>query len=203
MSRLSLFDDDRSLSSVRKRCLFARKRRRRGSRSISGRSSDRSGTNGRRCCSVGASAAYGTCSDFPVAAGTDSSGELFMNGDANWSSDVSEAGRNNNHRKVDKDNGPGEKDNLVVGCNGQARNIDGLGNESGYGSEPGYRGDAELGYGDEFDEEEEKSSLLFWEAEFGVNAISNMERTGENALQKAHHRGRRRKHDVRMVDVLR
>lgn len=67
----------------------SRERRRRGSRSVSGRSSDRSGT--RRCCSVDASAAHGTCSDFPVALGTDSSGELFGNEDVNWSSDVSEA----------------------------------------------------------------------------------------------------------------
>jgi hypothetical protein len=35
--------------------------------------------------------------------------------------------------------------------------------ESGYGSEPGYRGDVELGYGDEFDEEEEDGKQqLFW-----------------------------------------
>ena len=90
-SKLSLIDDDRPIASGRysRYRLIARKRRRRGSRSVSGRSSDRSGT--RRCCSVGASAAYGTCSDFPVAMGTDSSGELFGNGDANWASDVSEA----------------------------------------------------------------------------------------------------------------
>ncbi|KAL5071804.1 hypothetical protein RYX36_022691 [Vicia faba] len=57
--------------------------------SVSGRSGEQSAT---RCyCSVGASAAYGACSDFPVAMGTDSSGELFGNGDANWVSDVSEA----------------------------------------------------------------------------------------------------------------
>jgi hypothetical protein len=35
--------------------------------------------------------------------------------------------------------------------------------ESGYGSEPGYRGDVELGYGDEIDEEEEDGKQqLFW-----------------------------------------
>ncbi|KAB2616262.1 hypothetical protein D8674_022850 [Pyrus ussuriensis x Pyrus communis] len=95
MSRLTLVDDDRTISgghhtrngSFR---FIAKKRRRRGSRSVSGRSSERSGT--RRCCSVGASAAYGTCSDFPVAVGTDSSGELFGNGDANWASDMEVGG---------------------------------------------------------------------------------------------------------------
>ena len=35
--------------------------------------------------------------------------------------------------------------------------------DSGYGSEPGYRGDVELGYGDEIDEEEEDGKQqLFW-----------------------------------------
>jgi hypothetical protein len=35
--------------------------------------------------------------------------------------------------------------------------------ESGYGSEPGYRGDVELGYGDEIDEEDEDGKQqLFW-----------------------------------------
>ena len=41
------------------------------------------------------------------------------------------------------------------------------GNESGYGSELGYRGDAKLGYGDEFDEEEDDARLLFWGNRFG------------------------------------
>ncbi|XP_048614415.1 uncharacterized protein LOC106435973 [Brassica napus] len=39
-----------------------------------------------------------------------------------------------------------------------------MGNESGYGSEPGYKGDVELGYGDEYDDEEEDVKLLFWGA---------------------------------------
>lgn len=91
--------------------------------------------------------------------GTDSSGELFGNGDANWSSDVSEA-------KNSRDCGGSgekekEKENVGVGfgVNGCS---DANGNESGYGSEPGYRGDAEFGYGDEFDEEEDDHRLLFW-----------------------------------------
>lgn len=42
------------------------------------------------------------------------------------------------------------------------------GNElSGYGSEPGYRGDGELGDGDEFDEEEEDGKSMFWGDRFG------------------------------------
>ena len=171
MSRLSLIDDDKPIAAGHYRSgsyrLIAGKRRRRGSRSVSGRSSDRSGT--RRCCSVGASAAYGTCSGFPVAMGTDSSGELFGNGDANWSSDVSEA--KNSRRDRDRDGGSGEKENLGIGF-GVNGGSDANGNESGYGSEPGYRGDAEFGYGDEFDEEEDDGKLLFWGEQLGGTFFS-------------------------------
>ncbi|EXC10295.1 hypothetical protein L484_006190 [Morus notabilis] len=202
MSRLSLVDDDTARphhhqyrGSLR---LLARKRRRRGSRSVSGRSSDRSGT--RRCCSVGASAAYGTCSDFPVAVGTDSSGELFLNtGDANWSSDVSEA-RNSRRERDGAGGGSGEKESFggVIG------GFDSQGAESGYGSEPGYRGDAEFGYGDEHDEEEDDARLLFWGNRF-EDTDSMTEIVGENTFsdQKVHHRCRRKKHDCRMVDSVR
>ncbi|XP_031261641.1 uncharacterized protein LOC116119848 [Pistacia vera] len=198
MSKLSLIDDDKPITAAPYKRptlrLVHRKRRRRGSRSVSGRSSDRSGT--RRCCSVGASAAYGTCSDFPVAVGTDSSGELFVNGEANWASDVSEA---KNSRR-DRDHGSGEKENLGVGF-GQFGGLDAPGNESGYGSEPGYRGDAEFGYGDEFDEEEDEGRLLFWGEHLGD---SKMEMVGENTFsdKKSHLRCRRKKHDCRMVDLL-
>ncbi|KAB2016335.1 hypothetical protein E1A91_D08G091300v1 [Gossypium mustelinum] len=201
LSKLTLLDDDNNnnpISANPKRSsfrLFARKRRRRGSRSVSGRSSDRSGT--RRCCSVGASAAYGTCSDFPVAIGTDSSGELFGNGgDSYWVSDVSEA---RNIRRERGDGGSGEKETLC----GQFGVFDAQGNESGYGSEPGYRGDGEFGYGDEVDEEEDDNRLLLWGDHFG-DAHSKMEIVGENTFsdQKAHHRCRRKKHDYRMVDSL-
>ncbi|XVF32774.1 hypothetical protein REPUB_Repub17cG0111600 [Reevesia pubescens] len=207
LSKLTLLDDENrntnnnnpifanpKRSSFR---LFARKRRRRGSRSVSGWSSDRSRT--RRCCSVGPSAAYGTCSDFPVAVGTDSSGELFVNGgDAYWASDVSEA---QNSRRERGDGGGGEKESL----GGQFGGFDSQGNESGYGSEPGYRGDGEFGYGDEVDEEEEDNRLLFWRDHFG-DTYSKVEFVGENTSfshQKAHHRCRRKKHDYRMVDSLR
>ncbi|XP_004495959.1 uncharacterized protein [Cicer arietinum] len=198
LSKLTLADDDRPINNTANHRLIARKRRRRCSRSVSGRSSDRSAT--RRCCSVGASAAYGTCSDFPVAMGTDSSGELFGNGDANWSSDVSEA-------KNSRDGGSGEKEKenvaLGFGVNGCS---EANGNESGYGSEPGYRGDAEFGYGDEFDEEEDDHRVLFWGNQLGGAAVdSKMEMVGENTLldQKSHHRLRRRKNDCRMIDALR
>ncbi|KAL4360448.1 hypothetical protein GQ457_04G028840 [Hibiscus cannabinus] len=209
-SKLTLIDDDDDdnnknpigpnpkTSSFK---LFARKRRRRGSRSVSGRSSDRSGT--RRCCSVGASAAYGTCSDFPMAVGTDSSGELFGNvGDAYWASDVSEA-RNPRRERGDNHNGSGEKESLG-GVGAQLGGFDAQGNESGYGSEPGYRGDGELGYGDEVDEEEEDTPLLFWGGHTG-DAHSKMEIVGENMFcdQKAQHRCRRKKNDYRMVESMR
>lgn len=80
-----------------------------------------------------------------------------MNGDANWSSDVSEA---RNSRR-DRDGGSGDKENLGSGFGPQG-GFDAQGIESGYGSEPGYRGDAEFGYGDELDEEEDDARLLFW-----------------------------------------
>ncbi|XP_062144210.1 uncharacterized protein LOC133851690 isoform X1 [Alnus glutinosa] len=197
MSKLTLIEDDRPRHYHRGSfSLIARKRRRRGSRSVSGRSSDRSGT--RRCCSVGASAAYGTCSDLPV---TDSSGELFVNGDANWASDVSEA--RNSRRERDGGGGGGEKDGSGNGF-GPIGGFDAQGNESGYGSEPGYRGDAEFGYGDELDEEEEDARLLFWGEQFG-ETDSKTEMVGENTFsdQKTHYRCRRKKHDCRMVDSLR
>ncbi|KAJ6401055.1 hypothetical protein OIU84_016467 [Salix udensis] len=203
ISKLSLLQDDSSSSNIKPipaapaitsnpynrgtLRLIQRKRRRRGSRSVSGRSSDRSGTW--RCCSVGA--AHGTCSDFPVAVGTDSSGELFVNGDANWASDVSEAKNSIKERE--------EKENLLgVGC--AFGNLD---SESGYGSEPGYRGDAEFGYGDEVEveEEEDDARLLFWGHHF---QDSKMEMVGENTFDpKTHHRCRRKKHDYRMVGSLR
>lgn len=160
MSKLSLFDEDRHKRDTGIRWI-ARKRRRRGSRSVSGRSSDRSGTR-LRCCSVGASAACGTCSDFPMAPGTDSSGELFVNGDVNWASDVSEAARNS---RRERDGGSAERESSIAAL--QIGNVESQGNESGYGSEPGYRGDGEIGYDDEFDEEEDDQRLLFWGHEFG------------------------------------
>ncbi|CAH1447511.1 unnamed protein product [Lactuca virosa] len=207
MSKLSLFDDDGSRSSVKSKRerihWMAKKRRRRGSRSVSGRSSDRSGTR-RRCCSVGASNAYGTCSDFMMAnnAGTDSSGELFVNGggggDVNWTSDASEAAARN-LRRESSGGGDREMSNSYMGLHHHHGNLDNQGNESGYGSEPGYRGDAEFGYGDELDEEEDDSRLLFWGNRFGD--AQSMEIIGENTLQKAHHRCRRKKHELRMVDA--
>ncbi|KAF2586852.1 hypothetical protein F2Q70_00034994 [Brassica cretica] len=52
---------------------------------------------------------------------------------------------------------------------GFAVEVDPMRNESGYGSEPGYIGDVELGYGDEYDDEEEDVKLLFWGASnFGI-----------------------------------
>ncbi|KMT06064.1 hypothetical protein BVRB_7g163880 [Beta vulgaris subsp. vulgaris] len=207
-SKLSLFEDDgdksRHYNKKDKFRWMAKKRRRRGgSRSVSGRSSDRSGTRNGRCCSVGATAtatATATCSDFMVAAGgTDSSGELFVNGGGigigigngnGWASDVSEARR-------ERGSGIGERENSALGGA-----FDAQGSESGYGSEPGYRGDAEFGYGDELDDEDEDARLLLWGERFGGSRI---EMVGENSFseQKAHHRGRRKKHDWRMMASVR
>nr|GMD45395.1 uncharacterized protein LOC109191297 [Ipomoea batatas]GMD45396.1 uncharacterized protein LOC109191297 [Ipomoea batatas] len=65
MSKLSLFDEDRTLSAhKRDRGIrwIAWKWRRCGPKSVSRRNSDRSGTRRLRCSSVGASATCGTCS---------------------------------------------------------------------------------------------------------------------------------------------
>ncbi|GAB4829917.1 hypothetical protein Ancab_019563 [Ancistrocladus abbreviatus] len=183
LSKLSLFEDDKPFTApahkTERFSWIARKRRRRGSRSVSGRSSDRSGTRNGQCCSLGATATA-TCSDFMVAAGgTDSSGELFGSasgngngngngngsGDANWGSDVGDA-RNSRREKGEGGVGIGERESSGsgLGCDAQW-------SESGYGSEPGYRGDAELGYGDEVDEEEDDARLLFWGDKFGAAII--------------------------------
>ncbi|XP_010556737.1 PREDICTED: uncharacterized protein LOC104825970 isoform X2 [Tarenaya hassleriana] len=167
--------------------LVARKRRRRGSRSVSGRSSDWSGTL--RCCSVGA---HGTCSDYPFAVATDSSGELF--GDASWASDVSEV-RNSRRERDSGGGGSGEKDGGGFGIG-----IEPMGSESGYGSEPGYRGDAEIGYGDEFDEEEEDAKLMFW----GDSRMEVVVEEKEFSDIKAHYnRCRKKKHDYKSLDSMR
>ncbi|KAM7274725.1 hypothetical protein ACFE04_016591 [Oxalis oulophora] len=214
LSRLSLIDDYKPIATVSqnnnnkssrsKLRLLDKKRRRRGSRSVSGRSSDRSGT--RMCCSVGA-----TCSDFPVAIGTDSSGELFGNV-ADWASDVSEA-KNSITRREREDKELGFTNSaaaaaagggLGAGSGGGQFGLDVQGNESGYGSEPGYRGDAEFGYGDEFDEEEEDTRLLFWGDQLSSGRDTQMEGVGENTFseQKLHYRGRRKKHDCRMLSYI-
>ncbi|OAY63907.1 hypothetical protein ACMD2_12483 [Ananas comosus] len=201
----------------RLRWLTARKRRRRGSRSVSGRSSDRSAPRRLGCGGGGASAAYATCSDFPLpAGGTDSSGELFANGDGgSWCSDVSEAriprrgegkelgGGGGGEGALEREASAFAAIQLVVGVGGGAAASESQGNESGYGSEPGYRGDGELGYGDELDEEEDDGRLLFWGEH--IEDIDRMEIVGENefAEQKSHHRCRRRKHDWRMTAPLR
>ncbi|KAJ4969140.1 hypothetical protein NE237_015841 [Protea cynaroides] len=189
VSKLSLLEDDGTPRASHKRdsfCWIERKRRRYEFRSVSGRSSDKSGT--RRCCSIGVSAAYATCSDFPVAASTDSSGEMFVNnGDANWASDVSEANKHSRRDGTERDIGSGERDNLGSGS-WKAGVFDSQCNESGYGSEPGYRGDAEFGYGDELDGEEEDGQLLFWGHRFG-DIDRNTEMLVENTFskQKAQH----------------
>lgn len=90
-------------------------------------------------------------------------------GDPNWASDLSDA-RNNPGRDA-KDAGGAERErereNPGGGGASQAGASEAQGSESGYGSEPGYRGDAEFGYGDEFDEEEDDGRVLFWGSRLG------------------------------------
>lgn len=140
-------------------------------------------------------------------AATDSSGELFGHGNANgavdlnyWSSDMSEA-KNSRREKVGdgngSGNGTGDRENLGCGFGFDSAQW----SESGYGSEPGYRGDAEFGYGDEFDEEEEDARFFFW-----VRRDTDVEMIRENGFleqKTTHHRGRRKKHDWKMDGSLR
>ncbi|VAH60619.1 unnamed protein product [Triticum turgidum subsp. durum] len=58
---------------------------------------------------------------------------------------------------------------VTCGPGGTAAGVELASAESGYGSEPGYRGDVELGYGDEIDEEEEdgRQQVFFWGGEIG------------------------------------
>ena len=84
--------------------------------------SDRSGTWG-----LGG---VGISSVFVMAFGTDSSWELFLNDDANWSSDVSES---KNSKRV---GGSGEKERLGAGF-GSIGRFDSQGIRSGYGSNLG------------------------------------------------------------------
>ncbi|PAN30786.1 hypothetical protein PAHAL_5G387300 [Panicum hallii] len=171
------------------RWLGLRKRRRRGagSRSVSGRSSDR-----RRS---------GTCSDFHFTCGaggggaTDSSGEM-------WASDVGEVRMRDVPMVTEF--GPAPVGGAAAGAGGVGAAVEAAAADSGYGSEPGYRGDVELGYGDEIDEEEEDGrQQLFWGGVIGD--MNKMRIVGDNNFgeQKTHHRGRRKKHDVRMLDSLR
>ncbi|KAG6514101.1 uncharacterized protein LOC121969935 [Zingiber officinale] len=202
LSRLTLLDDPPPTRREEGFRWFPRKRRRRGSLSVSGRSSDRSGTRPRG----GVSAAYATCSDFPLAAGgTDSSGELFVIGDGSWGSDVSEAARVTKREVTSGGGGGSERESSgTIGFQGvgNATLVESQCNESGYGSEPGYRGDGELGYDDELEEDEDDCRHLFWGEEIGDT--DQMDIVGENnfAEQKAHHRGRRKKHDWRINPSL-
>ncbi|KAJ3696396.1 hypothetical protein LUZ61_000101 [Rhynchospora tenuis] len=165
---------------------FARKRRRRASRSVSGRSSDRSTTHVTLTCTAA------TCSD--------SSADLMS-----WGSDVSEV-RIPRHREARADNsglnfaaekeGAGSASGLAAAAGlGQEKDLL-QGNESGYGSEPGYRGDAEFGYGDEFDEEDEFDvrHLLFW-GDHRIRDGYQRGIEGKNKIGelKSHHRNRRKK----------
>lgn len=201
---------------------IARKRRRRGSCSGSGRSSDKSRNRipGSDPPTRGVSAAYATCSDFPIA-GTDSSGELFYYGDGNWGSEMVVP---INEVK----NPPIAFKREVKDIGGEHifswQGIDIQSNESGYGSEPGYRGDEELGYGedgagDELDEDDVEitcwGNLFVYNPSLGNDAQSkfdmsedddqllfedHMQLVGKSASQDqmVHHRFRRRRQDWRM-----
>lgn len=88
-----------------------------------------------------------------AAGSTDSSGDL------SWVSDVSERSLSRDK----KGNGGGEREPMIAG-HGMFGNCDVQGIESGYGSEPGYKGDVELECGDEEDDDRRP---FFWGQECG------------------------------------
>ncbi|XP_078436132.1 LYR motif protein [Wolffia australiana] len=182
---------------------LARKRRRRRavSRSVSGRSCERNGACRRRCRSVGGCSNYATCSDFPVATvGTDSSGELFVNGDGIWGSEVGELrGKDGGNGNCGMDREISVVSSLQCGLGV----VDLAWNDLGYGSETGYRGDAEIGYGDEVDEEEEDGRMLLWGDRFGADGDGG-KIDGESSFseQKIPHRFRRKKHEPCYADPM-
>jgi hypothetical protein len=62
----------------------------------------------------------------------------------------------------------GARSGVGVGGGGVGAAAEAAATNSGYGSEPGYRGDVELGYGDEMDEEDEDGrQQLFWDGVIG------------------------------------
>ena len=93
---------------------------------------------------ISASGPYATCSDIPIP-GTDSSGELFFYGDG-WDSEFPLSGEH----VMQKRDGLDVPHAWIVSETQST--------ESGYGSEPGYRGDEELGYEDDcnLDEQDEE-----------------------------------------------
>ena len=61
--------------------------------------------------------------------------------------------------------GPAPVGGVAAGSGGVGAAAEAAAADSGYGSEPGYRGDVDLGCGDEIDEEEEEEDgrqQLFW-----------------------------------------
>lgn len=180
----------------------ARKRRRKcaSPRSGSGRSSEsqRVRINASDAPTVGASAAYATCSDIPMP-GTDSSGELFYGGGIGWDSEISLSGEG----VVKRIDGV---DVLHAWIVSETQSL-----ESGYGSEPGYRGDGELGYEDdgvpdEQDEDErEQLRLGPWNEGIaeksssagGITVKITMEE-GYMCESKVQHRLRRRRQDSKI-----
>eukprot|EP00249_Psilotum_nudum_P012803 c23997_g1_i1 orf=51-1379(+) len=194
----------------------SRKRRRRAETSCSG--SDRTGHGGRMYASdpptVCASATYATCSDLPVA-GTDSSGELFFCGDengVNWDPEFSSMNE-----------GPIQRCDCGEPHYGWPM-TDNQSLESGYGSEPGYRGGDELGYEDEGpaddQDEEESYRLSKWKDraatdtrmddiqervpdpdaldEDDADFVAELVSLRNPSDQKMHHRLRRRRQDYRL-----
>eukprot|EP00250_Pteridium_aquilinum_P015841 c22793_g1_i1 orf=156-1535(-) len=182
----------------------ARKRRRKcgSSRSGSCRSSEsrRARINASDAPTVGASAAYATCSDIPMP-GTDSSGELFFYGDGggiSWESEYSLSGEG----VVQRIDGV---DVLHAWIVSETQNL-----ESGYGSETGYGGDGELGYEDdgvpdEQDEEErEQLRLGPWNessakkaSQAGGITVKIADEEDFMGESKVQHRLRRRRQDAK------
>lgn len=96
-----------------------------------------------------------------------------MIGDWSWGSDASEAARVT--RREGREVAVGVRLERETSGFGGIPGVGGAGmlesqaNESGYGSEAGYRGDGELGYDDEIEDEDEDDDgkQLFWGEELG------------------------------------
>ncbi|XP_031486944.1 uncharacterized protein LOC116255299 [Nymphaea colorata] len=189
---LTLVDENRTSRLVKKMARGFRrpwKRRRRASRSASGRSSgNRSRTT----------VATVSAPDFPIMVGTDSSGELFFKFDANWAPHELKGSCGKEGKEF-----LGGRENFFSSNCSLHSVVDSQSHDSGYVSEPGYKGDVEYGYGDELDEEEEDGRFLFW-GDSGSKKMEVEDRMEDVAVdvvaeQKSYHRCRHKKGDCRMV----
>ncbi|CAN6469387.1 unnamed protein product [Victoria cruziana] len=189
---LNLMEENRTSRLVKKMARGFRRpwrRRRRASRSMSCRSSG----NLSRTTVVAVSAP-----DFPVRVGTDSSGELFFKFDANWAPPELKDYCGEEGKEF-----LGGRDNFCSSNCPFHGVVDSQSHDSGYVSEPGYKGDVEYGYDDELDEEEEDGRFLC-SGDSGSKEMEVEDQKEDVAVDivaepKSYRRCRHKKRDCRMV----